>query len=99
MQRERRGRKDAEVDGDERSLGQWIENKSSAVLTGRLLPESSGTFTMPQWSAVQRFSSTIGKTPIPIPPNVTLTPIRTSLAVKGPLGSTSVGVHSAHPLG
>ncbi|KAL4081061.1 ribosomal protein L6, alpha-beta domain-containing protein [Scleroderma citrinum] len=37
-------------------------------------------------------TSNIGKTPIPIPPNVTLTPSPTSLAVKGPLGSTSVSL-------
>lgn len=50
-------------------------------------------------NTVRRFSSTaracghtsnIGKSPIPIPLNVTLTPSPTSLAVKGPLGSTSV---------
>ena len=35
-------------------------------------------------------TSNIGKTPILIPPNVALTPSPTSLAVKGPLGSTSV---------
>ncbi|KAI6114041.1 ribosomal protein L6, alpha-beta domain-containing protein [Pisolithus sp. B1] len=49
--------------------------------------------------AIRQFSSTaracghtsnIGKTPIPIPPNVTLTPSPTSVAVRGPLGSTSV---------
>jgi large subunit ribosomal protein L6 len=34
--------------------------------------------------------SNIGKQPIPIPPNVTITPSPTSLAVKGPLGETSV---------
>lgn len=36
------------------------------------------------------FISNIGKQPIPIPPNVTLTPSSTSLVVKGPLGETTV---------
>ncbi|KAH7928393.1 ribosomal protein L6 [Leucogyrophana mollusca] len=54
-------------------------------------------------TAVRQFSSTartcahtshIGKAPIPIPPNVTLTPSATSLAVKGPLGSTTVPLES-----
>ncbi|KAG2127788.1 ribosomal protein L6, alpha-beta domain-containing protein [Suillus cothurnatus] len=38
--------------------------------------------------------SHIGKTPIPIPPNVTITQSQTSLEVKGPLGSTSVPLES-----
>ncbi|KAG1785952.1 ribosomal protein L6, alpha-beta domain-containing protein [Suillus plorans] len=38
--------------------------------------------------------SHIGKTPIPIPPNVTITQSQTSLQVKGPLGSTSVPLES-----
>jgi len=36
------------------------------------------------------FISNIGKQPIPIPPNVILTSSSTSLAVKGPLGKTTV---------
>ncbi|KAG6330249.1 hypothetical protein ID866_8838 [Astraeus odoratus] len=54
-------------------------------------------------SAARQFSSTaracghtsnIGKTPIPIPSNVTVTPSQASLAVQGPLGSTSVRLES-----
>ena len=67
---------------------------------------AAGEFRHLHYASVERcptvqFDSTsnIGKTPILIPPNVSLTPIHTSLAVKGPLGSTSVGVHSTRPLG
>ena len=67
---------------------------------------AAGEFRHLHYASVERcptvqFDSTsnIGKAPIPIPLNVTLTPIHTSLAVKGPLGSTSVGVHSPRPLG
>ena len=67
---------------------------------------AAGEFRHLHYASVERcptvqFDSTsnIAKTSIPIRPNVTLTPIHTSLAVKGLLGSTSVGVHSTHPLG
>ena len=43
MQRERRGREDAEGDGDKLSLSHGgLRIRECAVLAGRLLPESSG---------------------------------------------------------
>ena len=107
VQRERRGREDAEGNGDERSLsaGGSRTRECAEVRSARWML-AAGKFRHLHYASAERcptvqFDSTsnIGKAIIPIPPNVTLTPIHTSLAVKGPLGSTSVGVHSAHPLG
>lgn len=72
----------------------------SDVVLVRLLLTPPTTLTMNTFrgfstsARVCGFISNIGKQPIPIPPNVTLTPNTTSLAVKGPLGQTTVPLES-----
>ncbi|KAF9220948.1 ribosomal protein L6 [Gyrodon lividus] len=58
-----------------------------------MIPRANLTTTIRQFSSSPRtygIISNIGKQPIPIPPNVTVTSSPTLLAVKGPLGETSV---------
>ncbi|KAG2748950.1 ribosomal protein L6 [Suillus brevipes Sb2] len=62
-----------------------------------MIPRAALSKTLRHFSSSARTCvhiSHIGKTPIPIPPNVTITQSQTSLEVKGPLGSTSVPLES-----
>ncbi|KAG2151408.1 ribosomal protein L6, alpha-beta domain-containing protein [Suillus clintonianus] len=62
-----------------------------------MIPRAALSKALRHFSSSARASihiSHIGKTPIPIPTNVTITQSQTSLEVKGPLGSTSVPLES-----
>ena len=98
VQRERQRREDVEGDGDERSLSGGSRTRET-LAAGEFRHLQHYASVLVRWFSSTARLTNIGKAPIPIPPNVTLTPIHTSLAVKGPLGSTSVGVHSTRPLG
>ncbi|KAF8833993.1 ribosomal protein L6 [Paxillus ammoniavirescens] len=62
-----------------------------------MVPRASFTTTIRHFCSSPRacgIISNIGKQPIPIPPNVTVTSSPTMLAVKGPLGETNVRLES-----